>query len=98
MSADDIHKAKRRQQYLQEAGIALLPLPAAVLKEAETEDVKVVNVDEEGSNGRPRKRVSFANEAELVKVCYFEPDDSDDHDRPLRGTGTDFCYEIKLNC
>lgn len=68
LSADDIHKAKRRQQYLSEAGM---------------EDVKEKAVDLEVDDVRPakrvKKRVSFANDVDLVQIRYFEPAEDEAH-------------------
>ncbi len=86
MSADDIHKAKKRRQYLQEAvatgqvnsedleqlGVqSTSPPPPGVLPDT---NVNITPSD------KPRKRVSFANEDELVKVHYIEPAYEQDED------------------
>lgn len=102
MSADDIHRAKKRRQYLQEAvasgqanpeeleqlGIDLSTLsPPSTAAAAEGgPDSHNKGVAEEGLAPdaaeepvpRPRKRVSFASEADLVQIRYIEAYNLDD--------------------
>lgn len=110
MSADDIHKAKKRRQYLQEAvasgqaapeeleQLGLLldhltsppppPPPDAHLPPNHINPNMIdLNMDHAQAmerpseisprTGRPKKRVSFANEEELVQVHYFDPEEEE---------------------
>lgn len=88
LSADDIHKAKRRQQYLSEA--ALHPEEAAgegsasgsggVSSTATPNDLKVAAAAGEGPPRKSARRVSFANEPDLVRIHYFEAAEGDEYE------------------
>lgn len=89
MSADDIHKAKKRRQYLQEAvasgqaapeeleQLGILPEKVPSPPPAPSAPVKQEVYEVSPRSGRPKKRVSFANEEELVKVHLFQPYDEE---------------------
>ncbi|PJF18085.1 hypothetical protein PSACC_02109 [Paramicrosporidium saccamoebae] len=64
LSADDIHREKKRQLYLQEANLS--PTSTATAEESEEPERK-----------RVKKSVHFAPEDRLVQVYYFEPPDDD---------------------
>lgn len=77
LSADDIHKAKKRQQFLQEA---ISTEEDNVIKDAPTPPDQLIEPAPMSWDQQPedlplrpnRKRVSFASEADLVQIRYFE--------------------------
>lgn len=89
LSADDIHKAKRRQQYLQDAATtrataadeapanreALLDEAAAAADARDDAPLPAEAPEEEAEPApkRTKKRVSFASDVDLVKVHTYEP-------------------------
>lgn len=99
MSADDIHKAKKRRQYLKEAVASGQADPAeleqlGIMLPEETRPRTASPVNEivlplQNSDFRAKKRVSFASEEELVKVHLFEPYDEDDKSSSRKTTRLD---------
>jgi hypothetical protein len=104
LSADDIHKAKKRKQYLQEAvasgtanpddleslGILDEPAPTKILDRDIVEERMISPPPPPPPSAERRsKRVSFANEEELVQIRLFEPydEESDEHRRTKKKRG-----------
>lgn len=129
MSADDIHKAKKRRQYLQEAVASgqaapeeleqlglLLDHPASPppppppppsadipLPNHTTPNTVELNMDREDRaptpptevsprTGKPKKRVTFAREEDLVQVHYF---DMEEEEQPMARKSSFSAFKAK---